>query len=1014
GSTITFDPALSGDTITLNGTQLTIDKDLTITGNVPINISGNEQSRVFNLTNNATITMESLTIQDGNGNGNGNIGGAILVNSGVTLTLRNSTIRNSRGRSSGAIDNSGTLMVENCTFWGNRSTNFSGGAMVNRSVATIKSSTISGNTSNAQGGGLFNATGSTLTISHSTITDNQAQNGAGGITSHRNNSTETRLYGSIVAGNNGSGGDLEIDGTNNTFVSDGYNLIGTLGDNVVMVGTGDQINIAEPKIGALADNGGPTLTHILLSGSPAIDAADNGNCPATDQRGEARPIDGTCDIGAVEVFVSTVADLTIADLTVSEADGTADVVVTSSATAAQDITVEYTTTSGTATADNDFTIISGTATISAGETQTTISVPIIDDPTFEPAETFSVVLSKPTVASLADNSATVTINDNDLGPSLIVTSLNDGQDGSFNFGENTLREAFALATDGDIITFDAALSGDTITLNGSSFGISKEVSIVSTIPITISADSLNRIFSISGNGDLTIDGLTIRDGVRGSNTVGGVIQVNSGGRLTVRNCTVSNSTAGFSAIGIWGGGTAIFENSLITENSGRQGGAFWVRGNLTMTNCTISNNTASGGAAIYAGIGTPVINLTHCSLIGNFATGAGSGIRRGSATITIGSSIIANDISRRSNCNTSNFISLGNNIISDGTCFDGSVESDQFSTDPMVAQLADNGGPTLTHALLCGSPAIDAGGTSNCTATDQRGVMRPIDGDGDETATCDVGAFESPSKVIPTITFESSDADNAICPGEEVTFTASGGDNYEFFVNTTSMQQGTDATYKTSTLTDGAEVYVIVTNSDECDKTSSTITISVSDTEDPVPDVTNLPDLTAQCSIKIVEPTATDNCAGAITATTTNPTSYTEQGTYTITWKYNDGNGNSVMQTQKVIIDDTQKPMPVVANLPDVTGQCDATVTAAPKATDNCASGQITATTTDPLTYNQQGTHTITWTYNDGNGNTETQTQKVIVEDTQAPTALCQNISVQLNANGEASITAEQIDNGSS
>jgi hypothetical protein len=103
--------------------------------------------------------------------------------------------------------------------------------------------------------------------------------------------------------------------------------------------------------------------------------------------------------------------------------------------------------------------------------------------------------------------------------------------------------------------------------------------------------------------------------------------------------------------------------------------------------------------------------------------------------------------------------------------------------------------------------------------------------------------------------------------------------------------------------------------------------------------------------------------------------------------------------------------VPNVASLPNVTGQCSATATA-PTATDNCA-GSITATTNNPLTYNAQGTYTITWTYNDGNGNTSTQNQTVIVNDNTAPTALCKNHTVALNA-GTATITSANINNGSS
>ncbi|WP_334113734.1 HYR-like domain-containing protein, partial [Paucihalobacter sp.] len=188
-------------------------------------------------------------------------------------------------------------------------------------------------------------------------------------------------------------------------------------------------------------------------------------------------------------------------------------------------------------------------------------------------------------------------------------------------------------------------------------------------------------------------------------------------------------------------------------------------------------------------------------------------------------------------------------------------------------------------------------------------------------------------------------------------------------------------------------------------------TVIVDDVTAPAPDVATLPNATGECSVTVTAPTATDNCSGAITATTTDPSTYNTQGTYTITWTYDDGNGNTSTQAQTVIVDDITAPVPDVANLPNATGECSVTVTA-PTATDNC-SGAITATTTDPVTYNTQGTYTINWTYNDGNGNTSTQAQTVIVDDVTAPNAICQDISVTLDATGSATINPSQINNGS-
>src|SRR5690606_2982347 len=77
----------------------------------------------------------------------------------------------------------------------------------------------------------------------------------------------------------------------------------------------------------------------------------------------------------------------------------------------------------------------------------------------------------------------------------------------------------------------------------------------------------------------------------------------------------------------------------------------------------------------------------------------------------------------------------------DGSC-GLSGASDRTVADPMLAPLADNGGPTATHAPLPGSPLVDTGVDAECPTADQRGAPRPFDGDGDGTATCDVGAVE--------------------------------------------------------------------------------------------------------------------------------------------------------------------------------------------------------------------------------------------------------------------------------
>ncbi len=164
------------------------------------------------------------------------------------------------------------------------------------------------------------------------------------------------------------------------------------------------------------------------------------------------------------------------------------------------------------------------------------------------------------------------------------------------------------------------------------------------------------------------------------------------------------------------------------------------------------------------------------------------------------------------------------------------------------------------------------------------------------------------------------------------------------------------------------------------------------------PETPTLPDLTGECSVIASAPTTTDNCAGSVTGTTTDPTEYTAQGTYTITWTFADGNGNSTTAQQTVIVDDVTAPVtPTLANL---TGECSVTATA-PTTTDNCA-GSVTGTTTDPTEYTAQGTYTINWTFADGNGNSTTAQQTVIIDDETAPFP---NVATLANITAECEVT---------
>ena len=171
--------------------------------------------------------------------------------------------------------------------------------------------------------------------------------------------------------------------------------------------------------------------------------------------------------------------------------------------------------------------------------------------------------------------------------------------------------------------------------------------------------------------------------------------------------------------------------------------------------------------------------------------------------------------------------------------------------------------------------------------------------------------------------------------------------------------------------------------------------VIIDDVTDPV--APTLADITGECSATATAPTTTDACVGTITGETTDPLTYDTQGTYVIEWTFDDGNGNSITVEQNVIIDDVTDP--VRPTLADITGECSATATA-PTTTDACV-GTITGTTTDPLTYDTQGTHVIEWTFDDGNGNSITVEQNVIIDDVTDPVA-----PTLADITGECSATA--------
>ena len=255
------------------------------------------------------------------GNSNTNIdthGGGIIIYTG-DATIIDSTVSGNKqqgGQGSGAgirTREGTTLMMSGSTVSGNQAWGYAGGLSISGS-AYISNSTISGNKAlYSSTGGIYVHGPGVVAIVGSTISGNTAATMRAGIYSQGH----VTLYNTIVAGNTSPGNADDVSaGAGGVFESaSANNLIGIGDASVTIVDgvNGNQVGTAgdpiDPMLGSRADNGGPTLTHALLSGSPAINAGDNSlakdaeNQPEdTDQRGSGydRIVDGTVDIGAVE------------------------------------------------------------------------------------------------------------------------------------------------------------------------------------------------------------------------------------------------------------------------------------------------------------------------------------------------------------------------------------------------------------------------------------------------------------------------------------------------------------------------------------------------------------------------------------------------------------------------------------------------------------------------------------------------------------------------------------------
>lgn len=275
----------------------------------------------------------------------------------------------------------------------------------------------------------------------------------------------------------------------------------------------------------------------------------------------------------------------------------------------------------------------------------------------------------------------------------------------------------SIGNTGGVTISDSQITGNSSALRGG--GIYSEAQAVSITGSRVTSNS-------AGDGGGLDGSFSIATSVVSGNTAtfnGGGIYVDSNRTLTINASTLAGNQAG--------------------NNS--NGGALLNRpfANSTLVNSTLSGNSAGFGGGIF-NQSNGTVNLASVTMAGNQSPNAGGiGGLANIGVVNFVNTLIAG--STNGDCaalGPGTFPIRSGNLVQQGSCFSASFPS------VMLGPLSDNGGPTQTHALLPGSPAIDYGDNSFCDDSpgannlDQRGVTRPIDGDGVPGAVCDTGAYE--------------------------------------------------------------------------------------------------------------------------------------------------------------------------------------------------------------------------------------------------------------------------------
>lgn len=756
GDTITFDldgatTGNQGGTITLGGTELTLSQNITIDGDLDgddipdVTISGNNASRIFNLTG-GTITLDGLTVTGGNAGANN--GGGVLISNGVTATIQNSVINNNAANLGAGIEHIGTqLTIENSRIDNNAATGVVGGIR-SLSDLTINNSSLVGNSSgNVRA--LFQ-NGGTLNITNTTFA--QHTSGSGGATIQASSNATVNITNSTITGSTNvalslfNGADATV--TNSIIASTSSTV--SLEPNSLNTGTsltfsGTNI-LSESAIGSTSGTA-PTIQSSLSNIFAGTVTTDNVSGGALQTAGNVQVAITQSNItagaapnnDAPVITLPSVADITEDATNVAIAD-TIQIADTDN----DNQTVTITPTGGTVSIDVsgsgvNVTTGDGTDDSSLVFTGTLTQVnSALDSLTFSPTLNLngtnagSIRVQTSDGIVLGTDDETVTFDITSVADTFTVTTTSDSGDNltvagdlaaeTADGGGLSLREAILLAHDGDTITFDSSLNGQTLTLS-SELAISDDITIDgdfvgndNSADVTLSGGDTTRLFNITG-GTVNLEALTITDGnvtnlpvVNGTEQRGGAILVGSGATLNVSNSTISSSRAAEGG-GFAVNGTANISNSLIMTNSAtlNGGGIAAFGGTTTVTSSTITQNTgASSGGLITSG---GSITVSGSTVSGNRQSGT-SANRFDEAFGFSGTISFANSIVGNSGGQTD----LGGSISFSGptilTAAFGSSSNVTVSTPASIftstqtiggvttGTLADNGGTVQSIAIL--------------------------------------------------------------------------------------------------------------------------------------------------------------------------------------------------------------------------------------------------------------------------------------------------------------------------